>query len=114
MGMQTPEVERYEDLDKFTDKIGEGVPFYLTGIRVVKANTKDFGQGEMVVLKVQGHEHELGIWGSYLLAQAKSVSPGDLNQWYVITREVIPGFGKGTNTSKVLRPSAPPPPPAAA
>lgn len=101
MGMQNPEVS--EPLDKFSDKIGEGVPFYLTGIRTVKAKAKDYGEGEMVVLKVQGQERELGIWGAYLLAQAKAVDQSDLNRWYVVKREVIEGFGGG-NASKVLRP----------
>lgn len=93
MGMQNPAVG--EPLDKLSEHYPEGTRFYLTGIRVVKARTADFGEGEMVVLRVQGHERELGVWGSYLLTQAKSVTPEDLNQWYVVNRRVIEGFGKG-------------------
>lgn len=93
MGMQNPVVN--EPLDKLSEHYPEGTPFFLTGVRVVRARTADFGEGEMVVLRVRGHERELGVWGSYLLAQAKSVAPDDLNRWYVVNRRVIEGFGKG-------------------
>ena len=97
MGMQNPTVG--EPLDKLSDHYPEGTPFFLLGIRIVEAKTKDYGKGEMVVVRVRGHERELGIWGAYLLAQAKSVDPSDLNKWYKIRRRVIEGFGGG-NPSK--------------
>jgi len=93
MGMQDPKIN--EPLDKLAEVFPEGTPFFLEAVRVVPAKTADFGDGEMVILKVRGHERELGVWGSYLLAQAKSVDASDLNQWYVVERGPIEGFGKG-------------------
>lgn len=93
MGMQNPTVR--EPLDKLAEVYPEGTPFYLTGIRTVKAQTQDFGEGEMVVLTVRGHDRELGVWGAYLLAQAKSVDDSDLNRWYRVERITVEGFGKG-------------------
>lgn len=104
MGMQNPNVETFEPTDKLADVYAEGTPFFLEGIRVVKAKTADFGDGEMVLLKVRGHERELGVWGAYLTVQAKSVSPGDLGRWYVLNRRLIDGFGKN-RPSKVLDPA---------
>src|SRR5487761_1171312 len=105
MGMQNPVVN--EPIDKLSEVYPEGTPFTLLNVRIVKAKTADFGEGEMVVLKVAGHERELGVWGSYILAQAKSVDPSDLNRMYVLRRRVIEGFGKG-RAVKVLDPYEPP------
>ncbi|MDE2101948.1 MAG: hypothetical protein KGL39_32175 [Patescibacteria group bacterium] len=93
MGMQNPVVN--DPIDKLAEVYPEGTPFFLTGIRTVKARTADFGEGEMVLVRARDHERELGIWGSYILAQAKSADTSDLNQWYVVRRRVIEGFGKG-------------------
>lgn len=93
MGMQNPAVN--EPIDKLSEVYPEGQPFYLIGIRIVTAKTADFGEGEMVIVKVRDHARELGVWGSYLLAQAKSVEQSDLNRWYRIERKTIEGFGKG-------------------
>ena len=101
MGMQNPVVS--EPLDKLTDHFPEGKPFYLLGVRVVKAKTADFGEGEMVVLRIRGVERECGVWGSYLLAQAKSVAPDDLNHWYLIERGIVEGFGKGRPVKKFVQ-----------
>lgn len=109
MGMQNPAVS--EPLDKFSDHYKEGQSFFLVGVRIVKARTKDYGEGEMVVLKIRGHERELGIWGAYLLAQAKAVEPSDLNHFYKLEKRVIEGFGGG-NASKVFVPADPPATPA--
>lgn len=106
MGMQNPEVG--EPIDKLTDKYPEGTPFFLQGIRVVEANTREFGKGEMVIVRVRGNERELGVWGSYLLTQAKSVDGSDLNQWYIIERRHVPGFGKNGRPVKAFTPSAAP------
>jgi len=103
--MQNPVVS--EPVDKLQDVYPEGTPFLLTGIRYVKAKSADYGEGEMVIIKTAHHERELSIWGSYLLSQAKSVEPADLNKWYMLTREVIPGFGKGRPT-KVFKRTNPP------
>lgn len=105
MGMQNPAVS--EPLDKLSEIFPEGTPFYLMEIRTVKAKTADFGEGEMVVVKVADHDRELGVWGSYLLAQAKSVDSGDLNQWYKIERKVIEGFGKGRPVKTFTRTDPP-------
>ena len=78
---------------KFTDKYSEGERFFLLGIRTVKVNTKDYGEGDMVLLKVQNVDEELGIWGKYLVAQANAADSSDLSKWYVINRRVVPGFG---------------------
>lgn len=105
MGMQNPAVS--EPIDKLAEVFPEGTPFFLLGIRVVKAKTTDFGEGEMVILKVRGHDRELGVWGSYLLTQAKSADVGDMNQWYTVERRVIDGFGKGRPV-KVFTPATAP------
>lgn len=78
----------------FSEAIGEDKPFTLDGIRVVEANTAEFGRGEMVLLTVRGQEKELGVWGGYLLAQAKDASPEDFGKRYMITRKVVPEFSK--------------------
>ena len=109
MGMNNPQVS--EPVDKLQEVYPEGTPFLLTGIRTVKARSADYGDGEMIILKTPHHERELSVWGSYLLVQAKAVEPDDLNKWYVIAREVIPGFGKGRPTK--LFKQAPAPAPAA-
>lgn len=106
MSMQNPAVS--EPLDKLSDVFPEGTPFFLEGIRTVEANTADYGKGEMVVVRVRGHERELGVWGSYLLAQAKSVHPSDLGQWYTVVRKQVPGFGKGGREVKAFEPSSGP------
>lgn len=93
MGMQDPAVG--EPIDKLSEHYPDGTPFFLLNVRIVEAKSTDFGTGEMVIVKVRDHERELGVWGAYLLAQAKSVDPSDLNQWYAINRRVIAGFGKG-------------------
>lgn len=93
MGMQNPSVG--EPLDKLAEVFPEGTPFIIDGIRTVEANTADYGKGEMVVVKVRGHQRELGIWGAYLLAQAKSFTPDDAGKSWVINRRNIAGFGKG-------------------
>lgn len=103
MGLLDPKISTSE---KFTDHYEEGERFYLEGIRVVKANTADYGEGEMVLMKVRGHENELGIWGAYLLAQAKAASLSDFPNWYVITRKVVDGFSK--RPVKALGPSEAP------
>lgn len=92
MGMQNPEVGG--ELAKFSEVINDGERFYLEGVRLVTGINTDYGQGNMVVLKVRGQEKELGVWGSYLEKQAESVEPGDLNQWYVMVRRVVEGFSK--------------------
>lgn len=110
MGLMNPEVG--EPLDKMTDVYPEGEPFFLEGIRIVEANTQDYGKGEMVVVRVRGHERELGVWGVYLLAQAKSVQPSDLHKWYKIERRRVEGFGKVQNGQrrpvKAFTPAEPP------
>lgn len=93
MGMQSPNIG--EPLDRLSDVYPEGERFYIEGIRTVKANSQEYGPGEMVVIRVRGHERELGVWGAYLLAQAKSHTPEDLNKWYVLERRKVEGFGKG-------------------
>lgn len=102
MGLLDPKVAKSE---KFSDHFTEGERFFLTGIRTVTANT-DYGQGEMVLLTVQGMEEELGIWGDYLLKQAKDCSPDDLNKWYIITRQVVDGFS--TRPVKMIAPAVVP------
>lgn len=111
MGMQNPNVDTFEPTDKLSEVFPEGTPFFLTGIRTVKAKTNDYGEGEMVLITVQGHPRELGIWGAYLLAQAKSVTGDDLGQWYTINRKLVAGFGKNRPV-KVFEPVDPPTAPA--
>lgn len=106
MGMQNPQVS--DPLNKLSDVFPEGKPFYMTGIRVVTATSAAYGKGEMVVVAVRGNDHELGVWGAYLLAQAKAVDASDLNQWYVIERRVVEGFGKGGHPVKAFTPAAAP------
>jgi hypothetical protein len=111
MGMQNPAVS--EPLDKLSDKYPEGTPFFLEAIRTVEANTANYGKGEMVVVRVRGNDRELGVWGSYLLTQAKSVDNSDLNQWYKVERKIVPGFGKNGNAVKVFSVTSEPTPAAA-
>lgn len=106
MGMQNPQVS--EPLDKLSDVFPEGTPFYLTAIRTVKVNTAAYGEGEMVVIAARGHARELGVWGAYLLAQAKATEAADLNQWYMVARRVVEGFGKGGRPVKAFTPTAAP------
>lgn len=113
MGMTNPDVNT-EPLDKLSKIYPEGQPFFLEGVRLVKVNTKDYGPGEMVVVKVRGHQYELGVWGVYLTAQAKSVVPDDLNKWYVLTRETVAGFGKNGRPVKLFKQVANPDDPAVA
>lgn len=103
MGMQNPTLS--EPLDKLSDFYTEGTPFFLEGVRTVEANTQSYGKGKMVVLRVRGHERELGVWGSYLLAQAEAVAASDLQQWYKVERKVIPGFGKNGRPVKCFSPT---------
>lgn len=103
MGMQSPDVG--EPIDRFSDMFQEGERFYLEGIRVAHAKNTEFGEGDFVVLKVRGVQRELGIWGAYLVAQARSATHDDLHKWYTVTREVIEGFGKRGRAVKVLRPA---------
>lgn len=100
MGMMNPQVN--EALDKMSDHFPEGKPFLLTGVRIVEATSQVYGKGEMVVLRVADHAKELGIWGAYLLHQAKSVAADDLQRWYIIERKQIPGFGKGGRPVKAF------------
>lgn len=104
MGLLNPEVGG--ELDKFSEKIGEGERFYLDGIRVISGVRTDYGVGEMVAIKARGHDNELGIWGEYLLHQAKAVQPSDLHQWYIVVREVVPGFSE--RPVKVIKPAPAP------
>jgi hypothetical protein len=106
MGMQNPVVG--EQLDKLSEEFPEGTPFFLEGIRFVESNTQNYGKGEMVVVRVRGAKRELGIWGAYLLTQAKSVGSDDLNKWYVVDRIVVPGFGKQGRPVKAFVPTDPP------
>lgn len=106
MGMMNPPTN--PALDKMSETIPEGTPFLLQGIRTVEANSQAYGKGEMVVCRVHGHDNELGIWGSYLLHQAKAVAADDLNKWYRIERKLIPGFGKGGRPVKAFVPAEPP------
>ena len=102
MGMANPDVG--EPIDKLADVYPEGTRFYLVGARVVTARSEEFGPGEMAILKVRGHERELGVWGSYIIAQVKSASAEDFNKWYVVNRRVIEGFGRN-RAVKVLDPA---------
>lgn len=102
MGMNNPAVS--EPLDKLSEVFPEGTPFFLLGVRIVKANTREYGEGEMVVVKVRGHERELGVWGSYLLTQARSIDESDLNKFWTVERKLIPGFGKSGNPVKAFVP----------
>jgi hypothetical protein len=99
MPLTDPKVGQSE---KFSDHFKEGERFYLTGIRTIEVNTQDYGKGMMVLLKVEGIEPELGIWGKYLVAQAESADESDLSKWYVVNRRVVPGFGQ--RAVKVLDP----------
>lgn len=103
MTMTNPNIEK---IDQLKDYYPEGTPFILDGIRTVSVKTRDYGDGEMVILAIRGHERELSVWGSYLTVQAKSVEPQDLGKWYCLQRRVIPGFGKGSAV-KVLDPVNP-------
>lgn len=86
---------RIRETKKFSEVIGYDKPFILNGIRTVKANTRDYGEGEMVVLDVRGHEAEMGVWGAYLLKQAEAAEAGDFGKHYKIVEErVIPGFSR--------------------
>lgn len=91
MSLARPNIRESEP---FSDVIGEGKPFTLDGIRIVKANAADFGEGEMVLLTVRGHDKELGVWGSYLLAQARDATSADFGKRYMLTRKRIEGFSK--------------------
>lgn len=91
MGLARPDIGASEP---FSEAVGEDKPFILDGIRIVTANAEEFGKGEMVLMRVRGHEKELGVWGSYLLAQARSATPGDFGQRYMITRKVVDDFSK--------------------
>lgn len=94
MGMLNPQVA--EPVDKFSDIIGEEKPFILSGIRTVEVTTRDYGKGEMVVIRTPSHPKELAVWGAYLIAQAHAVEPSDLNKTYKMVRKVVPGFGRGS------------------
>lgn len=102
MPLTDPEVGKSE---KFSDHFSEGKRFFLTGIRTVEVDT-EYGKGSMVLLKVDGIEPELGVWGKYLTAQAGAADGSDLNKWYVINRRVVDGFGQ--RPVKVLDPYAAP------
>lgn len=93
MGMQNPKLN--DPIDKLSEIYPEGTRFFLEEIRVVPVRNTEYGDGEMVIIKVRGHERELGVWGSYLLTQAKSVDLNDLHRWYKIERRSVEGFGKG-------------------
>lgn len=69
----------------FADAIGYNTPFILDGIRVVEANSREYGKGKMVVIDARGQSEELTIWGVYLVAQAEAVEDSDLGHRYLIT-----------------------------
>lgn len=90
MGLMEPTLN--DPIDRFVDIVGEDQVFTLDNIRVLSVTTREYGTGEMVVMKVREHKNELGIWGAYLLAQAKAVKPDDLGKQYKIVRKLVPGF----------------------
>lgn len=104
MGMQNPQVN--EPVDKFADVIGENKPFTLLGIRTVKVTTANYGEGEMVIMRVAEHPRELSIWGAYLIAQAHAAEPSDFNKRYQVVRRTIAGFGRNGSPVKVIDPVA--------
>lgn len=106
MGMNNPTIS--ESLDKLSEVFPEGHPFFLEGVRTVEANTAAYGKGKMVVIRVRGHQKELGIWGAYLLHQAKCIASDDLQKWWKIERKIVPGFGKEGRAVKAFTPAEPP------
>lgn len=90
MGLAKPDIKPTRP---FQDVYQQGEPFVLDGIRLVKAKT-EYGDGNMVCLKVRAHDDELTIWGTYLERQAESADAGDFGKAYVITSEVVEGFSK--------------------
>ena len=89
MGLTKPDINVSEP---FADRFKEGEPFRLLGIRVVTARAKDYGEGEMVLLKVAGQEKELSIWGQYLTEQARAAESSDFGKDYKIVRTRIEGY----------------------
>lgn len=92
MGLANPPIR---ESAKFSEEIGYDKPFILEGIRVVRAKSADYGEGEMVVIDSRGHTAELGVWGTYLIHQARAVESSDLGRHYkLVEGKMVDGFSR--------------------
>lgn len=92
MGLANPPIR---ETAKFSEEIGYNTPFILEGIRVVRAKSADYGEGEMVVIDARGHAAELGVWGTYLIHQARAVESSDLGKRYKMVEDrIVDGFSR--------------------
>lgn len=90
---------------KFSETVGENVPFVLHGIETVEnVQTQGYGQGTMVVIDCEPEgkpRGRYGIWGDYLVKQAESVEPSDLGKVYQVVRGPIEGFSQRPDTKRL-------------
>jgi hypothetical protein len=103
VGIADPEIRTSEP---FKEYLQEGQTFTLLGIRVVEGiQTQGYGEGDMAVLDVKlpnGEQKSLGLWGEYILAQARSAEDSDFPGLFQVVRDVVPEFSK--RPVKMLRP----------
>lgn len=95
MGLTNPKIQTSKP---FTENFREGEAFALLGVRIVEGiNTADYGEGDMVVLTIRTGEDtkdDFGIWGAYLLEQARAAERSDFPARYKIVRKVVEGYSK--------------------
>lgn len=105
MGLLKPNISSTEG--KFSEVIGYGVPFVLHGIEIVEGvKTQGYGEGTMVIIDAEpegGPRKRLGIWGAYLVEQAKSAEPSDYGKVYQVVQGPVEGYSDRPDT-KSLQP----------
>jgi hypothetical protein len=104
MGLLDPDIGKTDG--KFSEVVGEDVPFVLHGIETVEGvKTDDYGEGTMVILDAEpegGPRGRYGIWGAYLIAQANSVTNADLGKVYKVVRGPVEGFSNRPDTKSLV------------
>lgn len=95
MGLTNPDIQTSKP---FSEHFREGEEFTLLGVRIAEGvKTADFGEGDMVVLTIRISEDEkedFGIWGAYLLEQARAAERSDFPARYRVVRKVVEGYSK--------------------
>lgn len=103
MGLLNPDIGGIDG--KFSEVVGENKPFVLNGAEVISGvKTQGYGEGEMVVLTVTlpgGERKRLGIWGAYLVEQARSADESDFGKVYVVRRGPVKGYSDRPDTKSL-------------
>lgn len=105
MGLLKPNISSIEG--QFSEVIGYNVPFVLHGIEIVEGvKTQGYGVGTMVVVDAEpenGPRKRLGVWGQYLIEQAKSAEPSDFGKAYKIVQGPVEGYSDRPDTKSLVQ-----------